>query len=189
MLNKMRISIEPILNKIASIFVLTKISPTGFSLIGLFFAVLSGLAYSGILGGWVIGGILIFVSGFFDIIDGTVARLTKSVSLYGSFIDSNFDRISEVIIYGGILLSKIGDPLVIFSTLSLSLMVSYARAKGESLNIKLSGIGIGERAERLIILAIASIIGYPYFGIILILILTIITYIQRMVFIITELKK
>jgi len=189
LLNRIRKSIEPILNKVASVLVLTNISPTGFSIISLFFAVLSGLAYSGVLGGWVIGGILILISGFFDIIDGTVARLTKSVSLYGSFIDSNFDRISEVIIYGGILLSKIGDPLVIFSTLSLSLMVSYARAKGESLNIKLSGIGIGERAERLIILAITSIIGYPYFGIIIILILTTVTYIQRMVFTLTELRK
>ena len=189
MLNRIREVLIPILNVIGSAFAKTGITPTGWSLVTLLFAALSGSAYSGLWGGPVWAGVLLLISGFFDIVDGAVARVTDSVSQRGAFIDSNFDRIAEVVIYGGIIVGRIGEPVVILAALAFSLLVSYARAKGESLNVKLSGVGIGERAERIFILAIASIIGYPYYGVILILVVSTITFLHRFAYTVRELGK
>ena len=55
-------------------------------------------------GGLIIGGILLLVSGFFDMVDGQVARITGKTSKKGEYLDSMFDKISEVAIFLGILL-------------------------------------------------------------------------------------
>lgn len=106
----------------------------------------------------VIGGILLLISGFFDLVDGSVARVTKQASKKGAFLDSSFDKISEVVIFGGIALGGLVSPLWCLVALGLSLLVSYTRARAESLGVELKGIGIGERAERILILAIVGMI-------------------------------
>ncbi|MGD0013026.1 MAG: hypothetical protein ABSD56_01170, partial [Bryobacteraceae bacterium] len=75
----------------------------------------------------------------------------------GAFLDSTLDRVAEVAIFLGILAGGLAPPMLVLSALSLSFLVSYTRAKGDALGIRLSGVGIGERSERLLILAIASI--------------------------------
>lgn len=122
-------------------------------------------------------------------VDGSVARATGSVSSLGAFLDSTFDRVGEVLVFLGILFSGIGDKNVILLALSFSLLVSYTRARGESLKVRVAGIGIGERAERILVLAVFSIGGYTYYGVIVVLILALITFIQRMVFITKRLLK
>ena len=67
--------------------------------------------------------------------------------------------------------------------ITLSLMISYIRSKSETIQIKMVGIGIAERAERLLLLAIGTIIGQIQFALIVILILSVITIIQRIIFI------
>ena len=101
------------------------------------------------------------ISGFFDIVDGSVARLTKQTSKKGAFLDSLFDKISEVVIFGGIALGGLASPFWCLVALGLSLLVSYTRARAESLGVELKGIGIGERAERMLILAIIGMIPLP----------------------------
>ena len=189
MLNRIREAVTPIIDRVGSVFAKTGISPTGWSVIGLLFAAFSGIAYSGVWGNWVWGGVLLLISGFLDTIDGSVARITGTISKRGAFIDSNFDRVAEILVYGGLMIGTVGEPIVIFTALATSMMVSYARAKGESLNVNVSGLGIGERAERIFILALSSIIGYPYYGIILILILASLTFFQRLIYIINKLGK
>jgi archaetidylinositol phosphate synthase len=98
------------------------------------------------------------LSGFFDIVDGSVARITKQMSKKGAFLDSVFDKISEVIIFGGIALGHLADSFWCLVALGMSLLVSYTRARAESLGGKLKGVGIGERAERLLIIAIIGMI-------------------------------
>jgi len=176
------------MDRIGSTFAKTGINATGFSILGLIFAVLAGTAYAGLWGGILFGGVLLLMAGFFDMLDGAVARITGTASLEGAFIDSNFDRLVEIIVYGGITFGGIGEPVVIVAALAASLMVSYTRAKGESLNIKLSGVGIGERAERIFILAVASIIGYPYYGVILVFAVASLTYIHRFIYIARQLE-
>lgn len=183
MLNNIRESITPLIDKVGLLFAKTGISPTGWSIIGLFFALFSGIAFSKIWLDVFFGGIFLLISGFFDIVDGSVARVTNKITKRGAFLDSVFDRVSEILVYGGLLVGGIGEPVIIFAALGSSLMVSYIRTKGESLNVNVSGIGIGERAERIFILSILSIMGYPYYGVSIILILATLTFFQRMIFI------
>ena len=102
--------------------------------------------------------LLLLIGGFFDIVDGSVARRTKQLSLKGSFLDSTGDRISESVIFIGIAVGNLAEPIWCMVALSLSLLVSYVRAKAESLGVDLAGLGVGERAERLLILAIVSLL-------------------------------
>ena len=190
MLNRIRENIEPILLKIGKIFSHLRISPTGWSIIGLIVGVIAAMVYAEIInGGIVLGGILLLVMGFFDIIDGAVAKATNSVSLKGAFIDSNADRISEILVFIGIFQSELVNPNIILLALSGSLMVSYVRAKSEAMNIHVAGLGVGERAERIIVLALFSIGGEIQLGMMILTILTIVTVIQRITYVILTLKK
>ena len=110
--------------------------------------------------GLIIGGILLLVSGFFDMVDGQVARVTGKTSKKGEYLDSMFDKISEVAIFLGILVGGYAEPYLVLLAITLSLLVSYARAKSDLINIKLQGIGIGERAERLLVIAILELLVY-----------------------------
>lgn len=104
------------------------------------------------------GGIFLLISGFFDLVDGCVARLTNKTSKKGSFLDSTYDKISESVIYIGIVAGTLANPIICVIAISLSLLVSYVRARSESLGVPLQGIGIGERAERLLLLAVIGMI-------------------------------
>lgn len=130
----------------------------------------------------IIGGIFLLISGFFDIVDGNVARTSKQSSKKGAFLDSLFDKISETIIFIGIALGNLADPIWCMIALSLSLLVSYTRARAESLGVELKGIGIGERAERLLIIATIGMIpiaGSMQLAIIIVAVVAGVTLIQR----------
>jgi archaetidylinositol phosphate synthase len=132
----------------------------------------------------ILGGIVLLISGFFDVVDGTVARVTKSSSRKGSFLDSSLDKLSEVAVFLGLAIGDLAEPLLCMIALSLSLIVSYIRARAESLGIELKGIGIGERAERLLILAIIGMIpisGAMQWAVVIVSIIAGITIVQRMV--------
>ena len=140
----------------------------------------AGVAYwSSGYKGELLGGLLILVSGFFDIVDGAVARATDRVSKQGAFLDSTLDRVAEVAIYSGILLGGFANPLLVLLALSLSLLVSYTRAKADSLGVSLSGVGVGERSERLLALSILSILGFAGYGVLLVLLLAAVTFLER----------
>ena len=149
---------------------------------GLAFALLSAVVYGlGVEFGLIIGGVLLLVSGFFDMIDGQVAKVTGKTSKKGSYLDSMFDKIAETAIFLGILIGGYAEPYLVLLAITLSLLVSYARAKSDALNIKLQGVGIGERAERLLVIAIIGIIGYMEPAVLIVVIIAGITLIQRMI--------
>ncbi|MCS4540454.1 MAG: CDP-alcohol phosphatidyltransferase family protein, partial [Thaumarchaeota archaeon] len=60
-----------------------------------------------------------------------------------------------------------------------SLLVSYTRAKADSLGVSLAGVGIGERSERIAVLALSSLLGLVYYGIIAVLVLAAVTFLER----------
>ncbi|PBO86052.1 MAG: CDP-diacylglycerol--glycerol-3-phosphate 3-phosphatidyltransferase [Thaumarchaeota archaeon] len=182
MLNNLRDTLKPALEKIGKGFASTGLSPNFWTAVGLGFAILSAIVYGmGIEFGLIIGGVLLLVSGFFDIVDGQVARVTGKTSKKGSYIDSMFDKIAEVAIFFGILVGGYAEPYLVFLAITLSLLVSYARAKSDIINVKLQGIGIGERAERLLVIAIIGIIGFMEYAVIIVVIIAGITLIQRMI--------
>ena len=145
-------------------------------------ALLSAVVYAlGIEFGLIIGGVLLLISGFFDMVDGQVARVTGKTSKKGSYLDSMFDKIAEVAIFLGILVGDYAEPYLVLLAITLSLLVSYARAKSDAINVKLQGVGIGERAERLLVIAIIGIIGYMEPAVLIVVVIAGITLIQRMI--------
>lgn len=181
MLNNLRDTLKPLLEKIGKAFASTGLSPNFWTAVGLVFALASALVYGlGIEFGLVVGGILLLVSGFFDMVDGQVARATGKTSQKGSYLDSMFDKIAEVAIFLGLLIGGYAEPYLVMLAITLSLLVSYARAKSDALNIKLQGVGIGERAERLLVIAVIGIIGYMEPAVVIVVIIAGITLIQRM---------
>jgi archaetidylinositol phosphate synthase len=181
-LNNLRDTLKPALEKMGKGFAATGLSPNFWTAVGLGFALLSALVYGlGIEFGLIIGGVLLLVSGFFDMVDGQVAKVTGKTSKKGSYHDSMFDKIDETAIFLGILVGGYAEPYLVFLAITLSLLVSYARAKSDIINVKLQGIGIGERAERLLVIAIIGIIGFMDYAVIIVVIIAGITLVQRMI--------
>jgi archaetidylinositol phosphate synthase len=169
LLNKLRGFLEPSLTRIGQTFASTGLSANIWTGVGLAISVLAAFVYSSnaFLGftwtPWnaaVLGGITLLISGFFDIVDGSVARVTRHISKKGAFLDSVMDKIAEVAIFGGIAYGELSDPFWCLVALGMSLLVSYTRARAESLGGHLKGIGIGERAERLLIIAIIGMLPF-----------------------------
>lgn len=190
MLNKLRQAMNPGLNRIGCLFASTGMSPGFWTALSLILAAASGLTYMSAVflgSNWYLssmaGSILLLISGFFDIVDGCVARVTKQTSKKGAYLDSVFDKISESIIFVGLAIGGLASPLVSLIALSISLLVSYARAKSEVVGVELKGVGIGERAERLLLIGILGLVpleGILQVAVILICILGGITLFQRM---------
>lgn len=180
MLDRLRSRLGAYLTGLGKVFAGIQPSPTAWTLVGLLVSVLAGAAYySPGYGGALVGGVLILVAGWFDVVDGAVARVTGRTSKRGAFLDSTFDRVAEVAIYVGILVGGYSTPLLALLALSGSLLVSYTRAKGDSLGVTLSGVGIGERSERLLALAVLSILGLAGWGVIIVVALAWFTFIER----------
>jgi len=182
LLNNLRDSLQPHLEKIGSSFASTGISPNGWSCIGLAFAFASAVIYGlNMEFALIIGGIVLLIAGFFDIVDGQVARVSQKITKAGGFLDSVFDKIAEVAIFLGILVGGFAEPYLVFLAITFSLLVSYTRSRAESLGVKLQGIGIGERAERLLVIAIIGMIGFMEYAVIIVIIIAGITFIQRII--------
>jgi CDP-diacylglycerol---glycerol-3-phosphate 3-phosphatidyltransferase len=130
-----------------------KISPNAVTWSG--FIVTCGAAALIILGYPVIGGVVMLAAGYFDILDGALARLTGKVTPFGAVLDSTLDRVSEAVIlvailalYGGLVWMDV----LIFLTLVGSYLVSYIRARSETMGMK-GAVGIFTRTERVLVLA------------------------------------
>jgi len=189
MLNNFRDSLKPTLEKLGRGFAKTGLPPNFWTSLGLVFAFFTAIVYGlNLEFALIIGGILLFVSGFFDIVDGQVARVTQKISKKGGFFDSIFDKVAEVAIFLGILVGGYAEPYLVFLAITLSLLVSYVRSRAESLGVNLQGVGIGERAERLLVIAILGIVGgiiaekdFMEFAVIIVIIISAITFIQRVI--------
>ena len=190
MLNNLRDTLRPGLEKIGKGFAATGLSPNFWTVVGLIIALASAVVYGmGMEFGLIIGGVLLLVSGFFDMVDGQVARVTGKTSKKGEYLDSMFDKISEVAIFLGILVGGYAEPYLVLLAITLSLLVSYARAKSDLINIKLQGIGIGERAERLLVIAVIGIFGFMDYAVVIVVIIAGITLIQRMIYTAKNIKE
>jgi archaetidylinositol phosphate synthase len=189
LLNKYRKLLQPILEKVGILFSSTGLSPNTLSLIGFIITIISSIIF-GInslhldptINFSAIGSLFLLAGGFFDVIDGSVAKITKRTSRKGSFLDSTLDKISETILFLGIAIGEFANPILCLIAVSSSLLVSYTRSRAETLGIDLSGIGFGERAERILILAIMGLLPFSHsleYGVIIVIGISIITIIQR----------
>jgi len=176
-----------------------KLTPNRISAMGVIFAFLSASAYAF----WqnqplrlLIALFLLLLSGFCDVLDGVVARLYQHATPFGGFLDSLLDRYADAAVYIGIIAGRLCEPLWGIIALIGSLLVSYSRARAEAANIKMETIGLAERAERILILALASLIAIFWqpetiinISIIILAILSNLTVLQRSLHVYRKMKK
>lgn len=114
---------------------------------------------------WKISLLLVIVGGIFDGLDGVLARETGQQSVFGSILDSSCDRLTEVFLLLGIMLTyvrlspaDISGAILCFTAISASLMVSYVKARCEGASVPCKG-GILQRPERIILLSFGLLTG------------------------------
>ena len=181
--NTIRASILPLVKWIP-------LSPNSLTLIGLLISIWAAVAFS--KGDLLAGGLLILFSGLFDMIDGAVARAKDRMTAFGAVLDSVCDRYADAIIFVGILYGVIAGniiqttlflvPLwlwVVFAIMG-SYLVSYVRSRAETAGATAMNIGVAERPERMMILVAGVLSGYLGESIVIIVVLTHITMIQRL---------
>ena len=137
------------------------ISPDAMTVAGTLIAGASGLAFA--QGELRVGGALLVAGGFFDLVDGVVARHFGIATRFGAFLDSSLDRVVDILAVLGLVvwLVRAGDAgwaLVAASILVTSVLTSYVKARAELIVDRMPG-GFLERGERIGLLAIGGVTG------------------------------
>jgi CDP-diacylglycerol--glycerol-3-phosphate 3-phosphatidyltransferase len=180
-----------LLDAIVRVLALTRINPNVLTLMGL-----AVNTYAAFLFGYANGenqrrmffyaGLVIIASGFFDLVDGRVARASNQVTRFGGFFDSVVDRYSDASLFFGLLVFYARGQRFFYVVLTAlvmisAIMVSYARARAESL-IGSCRVGFMERPERLVLLIIGALFNVMAPALWVIAVLSTITVIHRIVY-------
>ena len=130
-------------------------------------------------------GLVVLVAGFFDMLDGALARRTNQVTRFGALLDSTLDRLAEAVLLLGILLyvrDQLMVAVLVCVALLVSLLVSYIRARAEALGMECQ-VGIFTRAERVIVLALGLLLNQVVIALAVIVLFSFITIGQRLVYV------
>src|SRR3989442_11798454 len=141
--------------------ILAGVPPNAITTLGTLVVLGSGLAFG--TGSIRLGGLLLLVSGMFDLLDGQVARQGGKTTTFGAFYDSTLDRVGEGAVFTGLIFYFLRGPLPAdlkpraiaagLVALVASLLVSYTRARAEALGVD-NKVGIAARAERILLLGL-----------------------------------
>lgn len=158
-----------------------KVDPNKVTFLALIAAIIAG--YFFYRGDILLAALFVLLNGFLDILDGRIAK-KYGTSKFGDFLDHTFDRLADVAILVGIALSKFVPVELGFSALVALLLVSYLGTQAHALTHKRIYAGIVGRADRLVIISIMAVLTVVYdkalyYGVLLILVLSILTFIQR----------
>lgn len=171
---------------VVSLLARTGITPNIVTWFGLFISIGAGVLIG--LGHPFVAGFLVLVGGFFDIIDGALARSTGRTTRFGAILDSTLDRAGEAVVLLGLLVyytreQSVAGVVVVGVVWLMSLLVSYIRARAEAAGLECE-VGIFTRAERVILLALGLLLSQVGEALLIILIiiaaLSFITVIQRL---------
>jgi CDP-diacylglycerol--glycerol-3-phosphate 3-phosphatidyltransferase len=185
---KFRAPVDAAVKPIGAALRKTKVTPDHLTVVGL---VLGAAAAVAVGGGWLrIGLLLVILAALPDLLDGALAKASEAASQRGAFFDSTVDRITDALLLGGITyyFAETEDPrltLLPFAVMAVSSLISYQRAKAESLGLDAKG-GLMERAERIVAICVGLFLE-PWFDGALVwimwgmLILISITAVQRFV--------
>jgi phosphatidylglycerophosphate synthase len=141
------------------------LTPNHLTLIGFGIAVVAAFAAS--RGAWVPAALLVILGGVFDLFDGALARATDRVSRVGAFLDSVFDRAGEAVLFIGIGVGCVAagfnaGTLLAAAAMAASFMVSYTRAKSESLGFTpgtgMANVGLAPREVRLVLVTLGLLL-------------------------------
>jgi len=140
-----------------------------------------GVAYVLALGHQRVAGLLLIPVALFDALDGALARLTDKATPFGAFFDSTLDRIAEIALYLGLLYLYRGltlESVLVYLTITGSLMVSYTRARAEGLGVQCK-VGLFTRLERLVVLVVGLLLEQTLLALIVLAIFSNLTVLQR----------
>ena len=149
------------------------LTPNALTVLGFGISVLA--AFAATQQSWLAAGVLVIFGGVFDLFDGALARATERVSRLGAFLDSVFDRAGEAVIYLGIIAASqaagfTAGTILGGAAMAASFMVSYARAKSESLGFTpgttMAAVGVAPREVRLVILTLGLLLTGTFGGIV-----------------------
>ena len=142
---------------------MSKVNPNMLSVVSLLFALLSALLY--ILEGsyfLLLAAIMVLISGFFDALDGKVARISSKASKRGDFLDHVIDRYSDAMILGAIAVSaRCEMSFGLFAVIGV-LLTSYMGTQAQALGLGREYKGILGRADRIAVLVVFSLIQYAF---------------------------
>jgi CDP-diacylglycerol---glycerol-3-phosphate 3-phosphatidyltransferase len=183
--DQMRVRTRGIMKPLARALLRAGFTANGITLIGLAGNAIGGalLAFGYIQ--W--GGLLLLLSVPLDAVDGTMARVSGTVSPSGAFLDWVTDRWSEIFLFGGLIIWGVQTQatwpvLLSFAALSGSLMVSYTKARAEGLGLACN-VGLMTRMERYLVMLPALLLNLPWIGAGIIAVLAPVTALQRMVYV------
>jgi phosphatidylinositol phosphate synthase len=165
------------------------VSPNVVTVIGTL-GVIAGSVVFAVTGNYLAGTIIVTLSAFTDLLDGTMARLRGSSSKFGALLDSACDRIADGVIFGAVAYwlavhDRKWGAVAALVCLIAGQVVSYVKARAEGLGFT-ANVGLIERAERLIILGIGGLLsafGVTYgldYALGILAVLSIVTVGQRM---------
>jgi len=186
-----------LIGPLARLLIKSGVHPNAITTVGTVVVIVSGVAFG--VGAIRWGGLLLLLSGILDLLDGQVARQGGKITTFGAFYDSTLDRIGEGAVFSGLIFYFLSGPLpsilkpraVAAGLVALvaSFLVSYTRARAESLGIE-NKVGIAARAERILLLGVPALVfgagpgrpGVVLFWIVAVLaFVSAITVIQRVV--------
>ena len=142
------------------------LTPNGLTILGFLGTCYAAWAAASRL--WLLAGVLVLVFGLFDLFDGALARATGKATKLGAFLDSTFDRAGEGIVFVGIVAGLAwgndnGGAVVAGAAMLASFLVSYTRAKAESLGFApgtgMASIGLMPREVRLVVLSVGLVLA------------------------------
>ncbi len=163
----------------------TSITPSTITWFGFSLAVGAGALI--ITGHLFAAGFLVLLAGFFDILDGALARYTNRTTRFGAVLDSILDRLAEAVLLLAILVlfardQSVAQILLVSVALLGSLLVSYIRARAEALGVECQ-VGLFTRAERVIVLALGLWLNQVVIALAIIVVFSFITVGQRLVYV------
>jgi phosphatidylglycerophosphate synthase len=167
------------------------INPDLLTLVGMLIAGAGGLAFAE--GAFRLGGWLLVAGGFFDLVDGVVARHFESSTRFGALLDSSLDRVVDILIMLGLLVFYVREPSWVGVGLCAvilvsSVLTSYAKARAELVLDRMPG-GLLERGERIGLLAAGAILGLVWPVLWLLAVGTVVTVGQRFLYAYGEMAK
>ena len=174
---------------VVRLLVRTSITPNALTWFGFFLAV--GAAALIITGHLFAAGFVVLVAGFFDMLDGALARYTNQTTRFGTILDSVLDRFADAVLLLGILVlyaveQSFVQIVIVSVALFGSLLVSYVRARAEALGLECQ-VGLFTRPERVIVLALGLLLSQIDYALVaalaIIAVFSFITVGQRLVYV------
>ena len=173
-----------LLDRIVRALALSRINPNFLTFLGLVVNIIAAWQFA--RGRFLAAGLVVIAAGFFDLVDGPVARESNRVTRFGGFFDSVLDRYSDLALFMGLLvyyasINRFGYIVLTAIVMTGSVMVSYTRARAENI-IPSCKVGFMERPERVVLIILGALFNRMAAVLWVIAVLSNITMIYRMIY-------